>query len=60
MAALLREQGRTAEADRAELEGIDLTKNPAERALMAERLADGPQAGGVTLPHPAPIGGPGA
>jgi hypothetical protein len=42
------------------LEGIDLTKNPAERALMAERLADGPQAGGVTLPHPAPIGGPGA
>jgi RNA polymerase sigma-70 factor (ECF subfamily) len=59
-AALLREQGRTAEADHAELEGIDLTKNPVERALMAERLADGPQAGGVTLPHPAPIGGPGA
>lgn len=41
-AALLRELGRTAEADRAEIEGIDLTKNSAERALMAERLTDGP------------------
>jgi len=41
-AALLRELGRTAEADRAEMEGIDLTKNSAERALMAERLTDGP------------------
>jgi RNA polymerase sigma factor (sigma-70 family) len=44
-AALLRELGRTAEADRAELGGINRTKNPAERALMAERLAAGPQAG---------------
>jgi len=41
-AALLRELGRTVEADRAELEGIGRTKNPAERALMAERLAAGP------------------
>lgn len=40
-AALLRELGRTAEADRAEVEGIGLTKNLAERALMAERLAGG-------------------
>ena len=38
-ASLLRELGRVAEADRAEVEGIGLTKNPAERALMAERLA---------------------
>jgi len=41
-AALLRELGRTVEADRAELEGIGRTKNPAERALMARRLAAGP------------------
>lgn len=41
-AALLRDLGRTAEADRAELEGIGLTRNPAERALMAERLAGSP------------------
>jgi len=40
-AALLRELGRPAEADCAEVEGIGLTKNMAERALMAERLADG-------------------
>ena len=40
--ALLRELGRTVEADRAEVEGIGLTKNPAERALMAERLAGRP------------------
>ena len=38
-ASLLRELGRVAEADRAEVEGIGLTKNPAERALMADRLA---------------------
>jgi RNA polymerase sigma-70 factor (ECF subfamily) len=41
-AALLRELGRTAEADRAEMEGIELTKNSAERTMMAERLADAP------------------
>ena len=41
-AALLRELGRTAEADRADVEGIGLTKNPAERELMAERLASSP------------------
>jgi len=49
-AALLRELGRTAEADRAEVEGIGLTKNLAERALMAERLADG----GDGRPEPGP------
>ena len=38
-ASLLRQLGRTVEADRVEVEGIGLTKNPAERALMAERLA---------------------
>jgi RNA polymerase sigma-70 factor (ECF subfamily) len=56
-AALLRELGRTAEGDRAEMEGIDLIKNSAERALMVVRLADSPQACGVTLHHPAPIAG---
>jgi RNA polymerase sigma-70 factor (ECF subfamily) len=39
-AAILRELGRTAEADRAEMQGIELTKNSAERTMMAERLAD--------------------
>ena len=37
-AALLRELGRHEEADREERTGIELTHNPAERALMAERL----------------------
>jgi RNA polymerase sigma-70 factor (ECF subfamily) len=41
-AALLRELGRTGEADRAEMEGIELTKNSAERTMMAERLAGAP------------------
>jgi RNA polymerase sigma-70 factor (ECF subfamily) len=43
-ATLLRELHRTAEADLAEMEGIQLTKNTAERALMVERLADSPRA----------------
>ena len=43
-AALLRELGRTAEAEDAEKEGIGLTKNTAERALMAGRLV------GVDMP----------
>jgi RNA polymerase sigma-70 factor (ECF subfamily) len=40
-AALLRELDRTDEADHAEMTGILLTKNSAERALMAERLGRG-------------------
>jgi RNA polymerase sigma-70 factor (ECF subfamily) len=43
-ATLLRELHRTAEADLAEMEGIQLTKNTAERALMVERLAHSPRA----------------
>jgi RNA polymerase sigma-70 factor (ECF subfamily) len=39
-AALLRELGRVAEADRAEMEGIELTNNSAERAVMVERVVD--------------------
>ena len=39
-ASLLRQLGRWAEADEAEITAIELTKNEAERALMAERLGE--------------------
>jgi RNA polymerase sigma-70 factor (ECF subfamily) len=38
-AQLLRELGRTAEARRADEQALGLTGNPAERALLEQRLA---------------------
>jgi RNA polymerase sigma factor (sigma-70 family) len=50
-ATLLGELGRPAEAERAQARAIELTKNSAERALMAERLADGFVSEGLANPE---------
>ena len=50
-AKLLGELGRPAEAERAQARAIELTKNSAERALMAERLADGFLSAGLANPE---------
>lgn len=50
-ATLLRELGRTGEAEGAEARSMELTKNSAERALMAERLADGLMSAGMANPE---------
>ena len=50
-ATLLGELGRPAEAERAHARAIELTKNSAERALMAERLADGLMSAGMANPE---------